>query len=438
MPLGDVGKGLFIGDKRDWLKVNGLDDPTDQSDYDIEDEEFGLPLKSRHLEDNFADILRTEDVKKVRFAEAKRRQTVEELLENTSNLNSYVEKNLERMGDLGSKLDCTEWYRSVTPDTTTAGSTRATGTVTHSGGSTSNFELSDVDDRDMSVLDADSDNDASVRDERVSSLLSAHFQLRSHGHGTSSRSPSLSMFDERRENTLLEGSLLRDVEDGANDDIQVEDADDYEDDIVGAGEYSSARVCQDAQGNDIVFPLLSSNEALDIFKNFLKLCLFLSSSHNSESREHPAAVNSEEEELRPIFCMKSSPTLSYSEYLDRIESKCSFPSVVYMMASFLLIRYCNLQYNEQHSYFSTSNHLQHNSVHRLIVALIRVSAKLLEDRVHSHPYFSKVCGISKKLLTKVELALVLILQSIRGGVLNMDYAVKLVLTYHKSIQLPDN
>ena len=56
---------------------------------------------------------------------------------------------------------------------------------------------------------------------------------------------------------------------------------------------------------------------------------------------------------------------------------------------------------------------QENEVHRVVIAAVRVATKLIEDRVHSHEYFRKVCGISKKLLTRLEVKLLICLKNNR-------------------------
>lgn len=57
--------------------------------------------------------------------------------------------------------------------------------------------------------------------------------------------------------------------------------------------------------------------------------------------------------------------------------------------------------------------LRENEIHRLIISTVRVSAKLVEDFVHSHEYFSKVCGVSKKLLSKLEVSLIMCIKNER-------------------------
>lgn len=110
-----------------------------------------------------------------------------------------------------------------------------------------------------------------------------------------------------------------------------------------------------------------------------------------------------DESLGSSFYMKSSPSLSFEEYLDRIHAKCTFSSITYITAMYLLQR---LTINNDAKEWEIKFPIKLSQVHRLVAALIRISTKLLEDCVHSHDYFSKVCGVSKKLLIKLEVHLI--------------------------------
>lgn len=187
-------------------------------------------------------------------------------------------------------------------------------------------------------------------------------------------------------------------------------------------------------------PKLSSAQVLKIFNDYINLCLELSSGMQAEPEDAVQAVQAVQaaqavhedasEEGKNVFHMKSTPTLSVSDYIDRIESKCCFPPIIYLTACFLLLTYCDLKYDEDTSRFSVSNQIDKFMAHRLIIALIRVSAKLLEDHVHSHSYFSKVCGVSKKLLTKIELSLILLLQNTANGLIITEFSIQTVLSLH--------
>ncbi|AMD21386.1 HER107Cp [Eremothecium sinecaudum] len=109
------------------------------------------------------------------------------------------------------------------------------------------------------------------------------------------------------------------------------------------------------------------------------------------------------------FEMRTAATVTFEEYLDRINAKCHFGAEVYLTAHCLFQRLTMQQLdsldNERRWHVKRPITLFH--VHYLIAALVRVSAKIVNDSIHSHEYFSRVCGISKKLLTKLELSLIL-------------------------------
>ena len=63
----------------------------------------------------------------------------------------------------------------------------------------------------------------------------------------------------------------------------------------------------------------------------------------------------------------------------------------------------------------------------MIIAAVRLSTKLLEDFVHSHEYFSKVCGTSKRLLTKLEVSLLICVCNTKLMVSNRKLAASKLL-----------
>ncbi|QEU62167.1 Pcl8/Pcl10 [Kluyveromyces lactis] len=508
-------RNAFIGDKRDWFKVNGVldrDEECDPSDFDVEDESFGLPLKSRHLDGNFDDVLHTADSKKVRFAEGKNRMTVEQLLENTSNLNMFFENNIEKITDFKSGLDVQEWYRSTTPDTPTGISAKATA----SAGSASNFQLSEAGDRDTSTAGGlESDQESNVFDRRLSNLLAStsvtDYKLNNednnNSHNELNRLPKsfpLEKIDDQRDSTLLIHSLLKtnlnnnevfglemtsrealqifddflqlalllssnmrkNAENGmtnhegeVNDDNNNNDDDDDDDDDDDNNKNSSNNNNASNDGdnfnnhdNDNTNDENNNQNTSDNNKN--SDIGGDTSNDNDNMHNEPSATKSKTEDdiemeidhwshenleetsnIRAIFQMKSAPTLSVSQYLDRIESKCSFPPIIYLTASFLLVTYCDIKFDTGSGKFHIENPITESMTHRLLIAFIRLAAKLLEDHVHSHSYFSKVCGISKKLLSKLELNLVLILQDTQDGLLITELSIKTVLALHEHINL---
>ncbi|KAL3228578.1 PHO85 cyclin-10 [Nakaseomyces bracarensis] len=109
------------------------------------------------------------------------------------------------------------------------------------------------------------------------------------------------------------------------------------------------------------------------------------------------------------FSMKSAPSIEYQRFVQRIQSKCMFGSIIYLGATYLL-QILFLTREEHAGPLRLKRRLHENEIHRVIIGTIRISTKLLEDFVHSHEYICKVCGISKKLMTKLELALLFCLK----------------------------
>ncbi|CCF60373.1 hypothetical protein KAFR_0K00180 [Kazachstania africana CBS 2517] len=109
------------------------------------------------------------------------------------------------------------------------------------------------------------------------------------------------------------------------------------------------------------------------------------------------------------FIMKNTPSLSYFDFIQRIQNKCMFGSVVYQSATWLL-QLLFLQRESIDEPLKLKHQLQENEIHRIIIATIRIATKLIEDHIHSHQYFCKVCGISKRLLSKLEVTLLLCLK----------------------------
>lgn len=112
------------------------------------------------------------------------------------------------------------------------------------------------------------------------------------------------------------------------------------------------------------------------------------------------------------FSMKNVPSISYHDLLQRIQSKCMFGSIIYQTATYLF-QILLLSRNNDNEQMKCTHTLHHEEIHRIIIATIRIGAKLTEDFVHSHQYFCKVCGISKKLLSRLEASLLICLKQNR-------------------------
>ncbi|CCF60594.1 hypothetical protein KAFR_0K02385 [Kazachstania africana CBS 2517] len=143
---------------------------------------------------------------------------------------------------------------------------------------------------------------------------------------------------------------------------------------------------------------ITTDDAMSLFTNLIARLL-----RESQEREGSLHVEPKME----VYKMHSIPSLTYRSFLNRVQSKCEFRSTIYVASCYLL----------QQLFLDDSQNLKSKfdeiSVHRIIIAVIRLSSKLIEDKVHSHEYFSKVAGISRKLLTSLELTLLLLLQDDR-------------------------
>ncbi|KAH7588114.1 Cyclin [Nakaseomyces glabratus] len=156
------------------------------------------------------------------------------------------------------------------------------------------------------------------------------------------------------------------------------------------------------QHNNEIFEY-SVEDTMHNYTETLDILLRLSENENMISEK------ADNNENYHYFSMKSSPSISHHDFIQRIQNKCMFGSIIYLGATYLLqILFLTREYND--GPLRLKHKLQQNEVHRVIVGTIRIATKLLEDFVHSHQYICKVCGISKKLMTKLELALIFCLK----------------------------
>ncbi|KAK6543752.1 hypothetical protein TWF694_000485 [Orbilia ellipsospora] len=95
------------------------------------------------------------------------------------------------------------------------------------------------------------------------------------------------------------------------------------------------------------------------------------------------------------FWSKTAPPISVEDYLFRIHRYCPLSTSVYLAASLYLHR---LAIKENILPITTL------SVHRALVAALRVAAKTIEDCTHSQKLFAKVAGLSEVELSKLEVS----------------------------------
>lgn len=183
---------------------------------------------------------------------------------------------------------------------------------------------------------------------------------------------------------------------------------------------------------------ISPDDTIQNFIKTLNLMLKLSKlvNANKDSTKEDEVSNRNNEIGKPIivdkykpFTMKNMPSITFEELIYRIQNKCMFGSIIYETATYLLQillltgSLAKLSTDNDNNENSTENgdtnentdkipiafemrhQLPENQIHRIIIATIRISGKLTEDSLHSHNYFCKVVGITKKLLSRLESAL---------------------------------
>ncbi|KAF3312161.1 hypothetical protein TWF173_007490 [Orbilia oligospora] len=95
------------------------------------------------------------------------------------------------------------------------------------------------------------------------------------------------------------------------------------------------------------------------------------------------------------FWSKTAPPISVEDYLFRIHRYCPLSTSVYLAAGLFLHR---LAIKDNILPITTL------SVHRALVAALRVAAKSIEDCTHSQKLFAKVSGLSEVELSKLEVS----------------------------------
>lgn len=157
--------------------------------------------------------------------------------------------------------------------------------------------------------------------------------------------------------------------------------------------------------SDLVFVEISVEDSINNFVRVIQLLKELSHKWDTKDCE----ISETNRKHFENFVMKNTPSLSYQDLIDRVQSKCMFGSIVFQSATYLL-QVLFMRKDAPDQKYKLKHRLQDNQIHRIIIACIRVATKLIEDQVHSHQYFCKVCGVTKKLLTKLEVSLVLCLK----------------------------
>lgn len=397
---------------------------------------------------------------------------VEDLIRAASEVNDYLSQNLDKINSLRSDiLSSTDFTRTDHDDDNTGNETKPNSgllnlTTGNLSGSLSNFELSDNDD---SERDSDAFKNYVLNREN---MLSSSTSVGSHSDfGWKNRNSSTSLskllntanFEESglldvkselfRSQEITEFNLKELLEERKHR-LETERERAEEERKVENFESSTMLVHKYLDEN-AEFPEVETEKALDMFKENIELMIKISETteslpnHNTSDENHDNTneqngdSNHDESESKVTenglnasppetvctmedvvikgkyefhtkevlnFTMKSTPSLSAQSFLQRIQSKCNFGAVIYLTAAYLL-QILVLTRDSPDKPVRIRLRLRRNEVHRLIIATMRVATKLVEDFVHSHEYFSKVCGISKKLLSKLEVSLVMCIKN---------------------------
>lgn len=100
------------------------------------------------------------------------------------------------------------------------------------------------------------------------------------------------------------------------------------------------------------------------------------------------------------FLGKKAPDITIWNYLQRIHHYSPTSTSVYLAASIYVYRLC--------VYLQTFL-LSPLSVHRLVLATLRVASKIIEDQNFSQKRFATVCGITTADLLRLEIALLFLI-----------------------------
>lgn len=438
----------------------------------VEDNTFEIPLKTRYLRrSNFSEL--TDDLKspqgtsinakkKVRFegkgdtgekfeesddtdpvsrsrAESlKGKKNVEDLLNYANQVNEYLAQNLEKINTFRSELLNDKLPYIPSSDVATQ--------ATSISASMSNFELSDNELDEYDAIDSSSSMDKfsgefAILNKSNSSLLDTVPALKrnwSPNEGISSKSSRITsnsnsndhLEENYNDNTLENSPQLNnsnrntDVFNSPNLYHQIENFtinsplnNDYESNVSERDENKSCSMIINQNTLIHETPSLSTENGVEVLEETIGLILKLS--HNDTTTNEDSNENNDDnivsqdgafdEDEYANFSMKSTPTLSYKQFISRIQSKCMFGPIVYLASAFLL-QTLFLTRDKPNGTVVLRHRMQESETHRLVIASIRVATKLLEDFVHSHQYFCKVCGVSKKLLGKLEVSLMICLK----------------------------
>lgn len=431
----------------------------------VEDDTFEIPLKTRYLRrSNFAEL--TDDLeslqdtslnatKKVRFEQGdakkaldkhdeidfvsrsraeslKGKKNVEDLLQYANQVNEYLAQNLEKINTFRSELLNDKVPYKPSSDVATQ--------ATSISASMSNFELSDNELDEYDAMDSSSSmGDLAILSKSNTSILdTVPASKRNRSPSDNKRSRIMSnnnsndhLEENHNDNTLENSPMMNNSNKNTdvfnspdlyyhienfsinsppnNDNKPISDMSRRD----GNGEFKSCSMIINQDTLIHETPNISTENGVEVLEDTIGFILKLSHNDtptNEDSNENSVPQDDAyDEDEYANFSMKSTPTLSYKQFISRIQSKCMFGSIVYLASAFLL-QTLFLTRDKPNGTIVLRHRMQESETHRLVIASIRVATKLLEDFVHSHHYFCKVCGVSKKLLGKLEVSLIICLK----------------------------
>lgn len=359
--------------------INCLDDEEDVDDFE-------LPIRATPVRyNNFSalneDWKSSENAnssssisKRVRFGNddsrtgsrskiVRRKRDVEELLQYANRVNEYLTLNLDEIDTFRSELMANDSmpYKTIGSETTLAT------TTTTCSRSASNFELSE----------------AETEEEKL--------------HLDNSTSGVSSDSDRGWEKTPLI------QEEDTGDKVKIPSFSEILQRVRKASEREQEN--EKKASNNVNGPLINTYEtmgisqAIEVFQDTIHCILQMFQEQNPEHKANPGDCDFNQ------FFMKGVPTLSYQDFIARIQSKCIYNPAIFLASAFLLQTLC-LMRDDTNGKLCLKRPLQGTQIHRLVIACIRVVTKIMEDHIHPHQYFCKVCGISKTLLSRLEMSLV--------------------------------
>lgn len=128
---------------------------------------------------------------------------------------------------------------------------------------------------------------------------------------------------------------------------------------------------------------------------------YLENTPDYNDNKTPNSKKMQNKILTKRFSLKTSPPVTVTEYLDRINQYCGLSTAVYLTTSLYLYRLVH-----------TAEILELNelNVHRILIAALRVSCKTIEDLNHKQTFVAKIGGVDNKDLLSLEISFLFLLK----------------------------